>query len=229
MIILKHKDIDKDIIFNKREIYNLVIEDPKYLRIFLNKLLIQINDGEEFFLPYNNDTLFSLKNISTIVYSPFLLNIDEKKATTLIQKNIANQLNYEQDEEYKILIQELNEFILDKIVDYPIKLEFNMDLPYANLLKTLSLSYSEEILDDVERFIQNIKVLNTVFGIKIFFLINLKDYFNLEEIQIIYKELKKLDIDFVLLSNNYKKEKLTEEYIVIIDKDLCEIHIESSL
>jgi len=219
-------NIDEKIYLSNNTLYNIVIENPHYLRTFVQKILNQIETGEEYLLCFDKLKEIDISKQMYLNTNPFTFEIDEKKASLAIQKDMVSKITHEQNEKYLILINEINDFISEIILDYPIALEYNSEISLSNLFKTISLTYVNNCESFLESMLLKIKVLYSIFHISIFIFLNIHDYLDTSEIDLLYREMIKLELTMILISSNAPKEKITEEYLVIIDKDLCEIHVD---
>lgn len=76
MKVLKHQYIDQDIELGNGSIYNLVIQNPQYLRRFLYSLEDQISDGDEFFLLAEKGKQKDLSKEGFLIWNPLKIEVD---------------------------------------------------------------------------------------------------------------------------------------------------------
>lgn len=77
----------------------------------------------------------------------------------------------------------------------------------------------ESLLESIVSFIHfNARIL----GIKCFAFFNLKNFLNEKDLKSLYYEAQLEDVCLFLLENTLKN-KTDEEFVTLIDKDLCEI------
>ena len=74
--------------------------------------------------------------------------------------------------------------------------------------------------------VATIKKISFVLGYKIFFFVNLHDYLRPEELQNFVRSMRQLEIDFVLVSSHRPNTVLDDEFLIEIDQDKAELHIE---
>ena len=227
MRILKQKNINKEIVLDKSTIFNLVIENPRYYRDCINKITCQLNSEEEYFLYYDNDKEEDLSKCSFIIPNPLNIEIDEKKINTLIQKDISGKMNISNKEEYQLLLNTINEYISKISYDYPLPLTFDTELTLQSFLKSISLQVYDDYPDYLQYLISQIKKISIVLKLNLFFIVNLHDYLTEEEMNSFVKEMNSLELSFVLISSHLPLAKSEDEFIIRIDNDLCELHLES--
>jgi CRISPR type II-A-associated protein Csn2 len=158
------------------------------------------------------------------VENPLYASLDSKKADSLLQKEISSRITYDQKEEYESLMNLVYDYINSISYDYPIPVTFNDDLPLQTLLKTMGLTPELTEVTDINKLIQNIKVLSYLLKKDIFVFFNLKDFFSEDEILIFLKSMTQLEVKILIISS-HSSPKLQDERQIIIDKDLCELHI----
>lgn len=227
MIEIKHPRIDKTLSLDQKHLYNIVLENPVFLREFMFQLANQIAEDEEYLLYYKNDKESSLAKDAMFFDSPLFIKVDEKKLNTLVQKIISSSINLKSNEEYQLLLQKINEYILSINYDYPLPLTFDQDLPLSAFLKAVSLSIDEsrEDGDFLEKLIFDIRKFSVLFKVKIIFIFNLHDFFKEDEMIKFIEEMKLLDITIIFLSSHLPNYRLKDEFVIQIDKDLAEIYI----
>ena len=227
MRVLRHPRIDQDIEINHDVIYNLIVENPEWLRKVLYALESQIVDKEEFFIFQEGVKQLDLSKKAFMVWNPLKIEFDEKKLDVVIQKAVATHITEEQREKYQLLLQAVNEYIESLSYSYPFPLTFASDLGLQSFLKSVSLTPIEESEDFLERLIFRIRKVSYGFGYDIFFFLNLHDYLNEEEMNKFLKEMVSLELYPVLISSHTPKYKIDKEFCILIDDDLCELHIEN--
>lgn len=227
MKIIKYKNFDQEIILEKERKFHIIIEKPSFLRQFIYSLNEQILGEETFLYYFDNNKEINISKFSLIIPDILNINIDDKKTSTLIQKQLSSKLSQENKEEYQLLILKINEYITKLTLDYSLQLDFDHELQLSTLLKTISLTYAIDTTSFLEKIFKEIKLLNQLFNISLFFFINIYDYLDFEEMNLFTEEMNRLELDYVLISGHQPKNQLSNEFSIIIDEDLCELHIEN--
>lgn len=226
MRVLKHLEIDQDIVLSKNKHFNLVIENPLFFREFLNGLTNQIDNDDPFFLFYKDDKEDSLKKHGFLVLNPMKIEIDDKKINGLIQKDIASKVGEDKKVEFEELINRINEYLKSITYDYPVPVTFDMDLSLASFLKAISASAVSEYDSFLEYLINQVKKISFILKSDVFFFLNLHDYLSENEFHQFEEEMSKLEVDYVLISSHKPLVKPDDEFVIEIDRDLCELHID---
>lgn len=227
MRVIKQPHIDQDIILNKDNFYNVVIENQINYRQYLQSLKNQLENKDPFLLLYDNDKEKELDKEAFLIDNPLSIQIDEKKMNTLIQKEIAAEITEDQKEKFEILQHEITEYIENISLDYPLPVSFDLDYSLISLLKSISLQTASDFPSYLEYLVNQIKKISFVLKYNIFFIVNLQDYLSDEEMQSFIKEMNSLEIFFVIVSSHLPISRISNEFIIQIDKDLAELHIES--
>ena len=227
MKVIKQPHIDQDIILNKDNFYNVVIENQINYRQYLQSLKNQLENKDPFLLLYDNDKEKELDKEAFLIDNPLSIQIDEKKMNTLIQKEIAAKITEDQKEKFEILQHEITEYIENISLDYPLPVSFDLDYSLISLLKSISLQTASDFPSYLEYLVNQIKKISFVLKYNVFFIVNLQDYLSDEEMQSFIKEMNSLEIFFVIVSSHLPISRISNEFIIQIDKDLAELHIDS--
>ena len=227
MRVIKQPHIDQDIILNKDNFYNVVIENQINYRQYLQNLKNQLDNKDPFLLFYDNDKEKDLSKEAFLIDNPLSIQIDEKKMNTLIQKEIAAKITEDQKEKFEILQHQITEYIESISMDYPLPVSFDLDYSLISLLKSISLQTASDFPSYLEYLVNQIKKISFVLKYNVFFIVNLQDYLSDEEMQSFIKEMNSLEIFFVIVSSHLPISRISNEFIIQIDKDLAELHIES--
>ncbi len=226
MIVIRSKDFDQELNLDSNKFYSLVIENVSFYRAFYIGLKNQIENGDDYLLYEDtNDKKESIDKDCYLIENPLNVQIDEKKINLVVQKSIGTKQPPEMRESYQVLLSKINEFINSISYDYYLPLIFDDGLTLVNFLKAINLRIADTTDNPVDQLVFKIRELSYVLGFKVFFIMNLYDYFTPNEIESIHKELNSLEIKMINISSHRNKYKINNEFIVDIDEDLAEIHI----
>ena len=225
MISINNKLFDEPLTIDNETLLTVVIEDKKTYRYFLNSLKNQLlNDTEEFELYYDGQMKLFNKYVY-LISDPLFFELDDKKTNSFIQKETVSSLTEEQIYNYKDIIRSINDWIKEATINLDFSVEYSEEMDIATFLKSFNLRISKSINKDVELFLKNIKILSFVTKAKIFFITNLHQFFDKNELEIILKELLLNDIRVVSVESSLIFEKSSKDHFILIDKDLAELHI----
>lgn len=228
MRVLKHEKIEKEIEFNESTNYYLCIENPRFYREFISDVDAESDDSDKkVFLEENNKLLKIEKNLF-LIHDPLSTELDEKKLNASIQKDLAASVDSQENEKYLSLINEINDYIDSISYDYPLHLSYDSERGLSAFLKAFSIHYESNTNDILISRLENIKILSSVFNYKTIIIRNLADYLTQEELNMFFKECRKLETDILVLSSHLPNYDFDNKFIIRIDSELCEIHIDSS-
>ena len=228
MRVLKHAKIEKEIEFSESTNYYLCIENPRFYREFISDVDTKSDDSDKkVFLEENNKLLKIEKNLF-LIHDPLSTELDEKKLNASIQKDLAASVDSQENEKYLSLINEINDYIDSISYDYPLHLSYDSERGLSAFLKAFSIHYESNTNDILISRLENIKILSSVFNYKTIIIRNLADYLTQEELNMFFKECRKLETDILVLSSHLPNYDFDNKFIIRIDSELCEIHIDSS-
>lgn len=219
-----HEDIENIIYLNKECFYSLIIEDKTYYRKFIENIIKQINEKEDYLFLYDNNKLLDFSKEVIFIESCLKLDIEERKLSNYIQKDLIKNLNDNYKNNFNDLINKINDYLKEVTLEYDISLKFEENLSINDFFKSFEIKADLEEEDFVLRFINKIKSLRLLLNTNIFIFNNLHSYFTIKEIEQIKEETNKLEIYFLNISS-FKDEICSNEKVILIDKDLCEITI----
>ncbi len=205
--------------------YHLVIERQKTYREFLLSLSRQIEEVGDCLTIKECDKEIELAKCAVLVKNPVFWEVDEKKVSTIVQKDIVNSLSEERTAEYKSLLSDINRWINSICLDYSLPISYEADLSLQSFLKAFSVSSSFSKEDFLEQFIFDIQRISTIFKKDLFFIINAYDVFDEKEVETIFQEMKRNEINVIFISAHKPKEYSTSEKTILIDFDLAELHL----
>lgn len=224
MIEIKHAFFDEPIIIDNNSLLNVVIENQKVFRKFLTQLVDDLDNGGEYFAFYKDGKEVPISKNLFLIMNPLFLELDEKKINTVIQKDLVKTISEEQETQYKEIMANLCKWLNDVRLNSSVEIQFDDEMPMNTIFKNFNLSLIDRNGNDIEYFVERIKAVSQVFNIRYFVFVDLHCYFNKEEIDIIFNELLKHDIYFIIVSSQKSTDFLPCERHIIIDNDLAEIH-----
>lgn len=217
-MILKFRGINYSFEYCGGDISFLVIESREFYWKLLNSLN-ELNEDNIFLI---DDKKIDLKNAILFFDRLFDLDPNSKKILSLTYQDINKMyLN----DSIKVKISVANEIllgILDKLaLDVDFKARYESDLTLNDVLNLYKFRYEIESKSFIEMFLQYIKSLMVVMKYKYVVTLNLLDFIDKNNLDLLSNELKILGLDLIDISrHSYKLEKYKE---ILIDNDLCEM------
>ena len=220
-----NKNWQRKIEIEDNTIYTLVFENKKYYRENIKELISQHKGNEGNYIYTNDNKEISFEKCSYIITDIFNIEINSKKILAKIHNLLLKQI-IDDTVEYNELTTHIRAYFEKLIFNSPFEVEQGEEIDINSFLKLGDFRIHIEEDDILEKFINFLKVLVQLCGMKIIFIVGLHNVFTDEEIKARYKEacVNKISIinieyqQFNNLSNaNYR------ELVYIFDKDNCEI------
>ena len=198
----------------------LIIEDPETLRRLLRTLREQINGqtGECVLGADNVPVEFSAAAL--LITDPLRLEVDHRRlAGKLLQE--ALQTCEDRYADIAAVMTEINRLASEICFAMPIEVDYTeMDDPAA-LLRMMNLHVEYEKLDPAEALLEHIKLQRRYFGKSFFILYGLKSLLTAEEMRAFYHMAFYEKLDLLMIEPYQREERIEEEIVTIIDRDLC--------
>lgn len=206
----------------KENIISVIILEDITLRLSLiDELYLQLTGKDGNWILVENEKNYELSKYIELILEPFSLQLNNKKLKTKLYNEIgtiANDYFYSQGLELYSYICAYLENLLEKI-PYPVKYKDEWNI--LELLKLYNIEIDEECNDICEKLFNYIKLMNQVCGIRIFIIVNLKQYLTENQLLELYKFIRYSKIQLVLIEFNMYNKKIGSEEIYILDKDDC--------
>lgn len=197
----------------------IVSENASTMSRLVNDLINQCMGMEGNFVLSDNKIL-KMEKESEIIVNPFQLDFGNKKILNALYSGmIETAINYEMDKS-KInseLIELLDNISIDQTYS---GISYSLDLEWTSIFKMYNVHLDDDYEDLITKITEYIKVLSCLCHIHILFLINIKSFLTVEELQALYLCAHYNKINLVLLETT-ETEKIVGENIIILDKDDC--------
>lgn len=180
-------------------------------------------EGQEgcFILSYNNKEIKFSRNVN-IINDYVSINLNDKKITNKIYESLKIKAMEDYDNFFRIS-ELITEYVEELIYDEEFALEQCNSVNPVDIFKGVSLQFEDVGKDPVDAFLDYIKILENYLGVKLLMFINIKEYFNDEEMVYIYNQLLFNKTRFIILQSNETKTVDERERIYIVDEDFCEL------
>lgn len=218
------KFISKKFYLNIPIIENLVnviyIENKDMLSRFIQDIIHQINGNVNSFIIEEKEKSINFTKYVECIISPFLLDVNNKRIITKLYKELneyaVDNLIDKTVEINSMILKYLDNLTCNQV--YP--LEYEVDINVIDILKMYNVRIAVEETTLAENMLNYIKFMKRICGLKVFFLINIKQYFKQEDMLCIYKECLYEKINLILVESSYNNS-YDYEKAWIIDNDLC--------
>ncbi|MGN0394908.1 MAG: type II-A CRISPR-associated protein Csn2 [Coprococcus sp.] len=218
---LVEREYGIEIELRENNIAVLVIENVCRRSLLINELYTQLLGNDGSWILADAGKSYDIKKKCDLILNPFSLELNNKKIVTKLYseiKDIANEECYQDGLDLHSHFCSYMETILQK-VSYPIKYDDSWDV--NKVLKMYDVALDDESCDLFGKFLNYLKLMDQIAGIKIFVAVNIKQLFSEEQIMELYKLVCYSKIYLVLIEFSAGDTRFQEENIYILDKDDC--------
>lgn len=201
------------------EVFYLIIEAEKELRMVVEGLACSVRDQTDDWILSENDEILKKDQVTEIIFSPWMIDVNNRR----IQKALLKQIEqFYQRETYsdriRNFIEEMKTFLDDINLEMSHKFEYEIEeaLPF---IKECGIHFEEEE-DILLRLNQYVRICAELLKKRLFIFVGLRQYLAPEELDIFVREISYLGV-FVLCIENVCNG--TEKHMILIDKDLCQV------
>ncbi len=220
---MKLSHIDFQTVFELENTVNvLVIEEPKTFTKYCREIVDAIEEDGGNFCLFEREQPVKMGKYCAFVANFFALEMESKKITNKLFADLKGVAETEYATQWYKLKGEIYQFLSNLNSSSQYSLEYDEENDVVSLLKAFNVRLFQEENSFLERLVSYIKIGTRYLGIKQYFFVNLKCFLPAEELLLLYKEAALEGVGIFLLENTLR-DKLENEKIVVIDKDLCEI------
>lgn len=220
-MMLAHPQIHSVINFSEHTVQSLVIENPSFLRSFLQDLYDQMNGAEGVIVLLEQEKRLQIGSKVEIVDNFFCFPLNSK---TLQNRIIAAMNQIAVSDGFYLKTAQ----ILQQVEQYVGELAFSFDCDVvceqctvSALLKAVSVSVRDEYEDPLERLVDHMELVREFEQDKLFVLVNMRSFFNTEEVTAFLSTAKAHGFQILML-DSCAYDMAPAEKRLTIDKDLCE-------
>lgn len=204
----------------KDKINTVCVENILKFRNIVMDFLEENESGDLVFS--QNYEPFTIKNNVCFISNYFDLQVSPsiiKKIYVYLEKLCVDELNNESSELKADIIKFLSK--VSQICDFDF--DYKPEISLCDVFKMQSLKPRIDSFDITAALLNYMSVINKYACPKCFVLLNAHVFFNNDEIKLLFNSLKYQGVFVIFLENMFSFERLDDENITIIDKDLCEI------
>ena len=162
---------------------------------------------------------------ASFVMNIFDLDINSKKNITKVYKELNENAN---DYYSDLLIEMRSKLIdmLDKIVEtVPYSLIYDENVDISSIYKAVNMRINQMDEDQLSQLCDFIRLERVVCGVSTFIVVNLKDYFNDDEINGLYEFIFYNKVNLIIIESHQTSINCPYEKNWIIDNDNCIIEV----
>lgn len=202
----------------------LVIENKPFYWTFSKYLYDTFPEHLSFCSLIKNGEQQKIEDVSAYIYNPLDLNLNTKQNLNalykILKKSYFSELSASVQQIQDLLTQVCKEIRLD----FDAELTMESSIRIDDIFKIGGLQFSETDSSLLERFVRYISIVKELQNVSIIFINHLHDYFENTEIEQLLKEMEYRGITLVNIETFVPQNKLENETLCIIDKDLCSIN-----
>lgn len=215
--------IDLEIQENKVSV--LVIEAPDVFARFIDMLMVQMEGEPGNFILSDKDTIMKLDKVAEMIVNPFVIDCNEKRIQQKLYQELMNEMQESMLEQTVKLQGDIISYLEELLQRSPYFLEFDVEDNMAGLLKLCRVGIASQEETLAERIASYMRALKQFCAVSTLFLVNIKLFLTQAEIEALYQCAFYEKINLILLENT-AREKLENETICILDKDMCIINVD---
>ncbi|WLD75799.1 type II-A CRISPR-associated protein Csn2 [Mogibacterium neglectum] len=205
---LEENIIDIFVIENPRVMTSVILDTINNSKLDSKIILIE-NDGED--IPSSK---------YEFITSPFTISLNSKKLLGSALKDIEASIC----ENYYDKFQEINTDILNlldqAILDLPYDVSFDCIKEIKDIIKACDISFEEKQLSLLEKITDYIKLESKILKLKCIIFVNIHDFLDDDEIQLLYKEAFYQKVQIIMIES-HEINKKTCERVHVIDQSQC--------
>ncbi|GEM_PF-4414969 len=215
-------------------VFQIDITDPKFITLVIEnkpfywKFSKYLYDTFPEHLSYctliKNGEPQKIEDVSAYIYNPLDLNLNTKQNLNalykILKKSYFSELSASVQQIQDLLTQVCKEIRLD----FEAELTMESSIRIDDIFKIGGLQFSETDSSLLEKFVRYISIVKELQNVSIIFINHLHDYFENVEIEQFLKEMEYRGITLVNIETFVPQNKLENETLCVIDKDLCSIN-----
>lgn len=202
----------------------LVIENKSFYWTFSKYLYDTFPEHLGYCSLFKNGEEQKIEDVSAYIYNPLDLNLNTKQNLNalykILKKSYFSELSASVQQIQDLLTQVCKEIRLDFDAELTMETSIRID----DIFKIGGLQFLETDSTLLERFVRYISIAKELQNLSIIFINHLHDYFENAEIEQLLKEMEYRGIALVNIETFVPPNKLENETLCIIDKDLCSIN-----
>lgn len=202
----------------------LVIENKPFYWTFSKYLYDTFPEHLSFCSLIKNGEQQKIEDVSAYIYNPLDLNLNTKQNLNALYKILKKSYFSELSASVQQIQDLLTQVCKDIRLDFDAELTMESSIRIDDIFKIGGLQFSETDSSLLERFVRYISIVKELQNVSIIFINHLHDYFENTEIEQLLKDMEYRGITLVNIETFVPQNKLENETLCIIDKDLCSIN-----
>ena len=176
-----------DLCLEENKITTIVIENPLVMSEVIRDISRQVNGEDGEWILSEQDKIFSIEKSSQFIDNPLMVNSNEKRILTRLYKELSEQANTLMCEEYTQINSYIVSFLERLMYTVPYHLDMEIDMDLTGILKLYGVKIESDGVSVLEALIDYLRALSCICNIHVVFILNVKQFLTIEEIQQLYE------------------------------------------
>lgn len=216
-----------ELALEENQVNSLIIENPIIMCEVVRDLMSQMKgENGDWILSEEDNMLPFLKNC-VFIDNPFVINSNEKRILTKLYKELADQVKNLMYEEYMQLTSATFSFLEQLFTTVPYHLDMELEVDVSTMLKAYDVKLASDCVEPLEMLIDYLRAISSICGIRVVWLLNLKQFLSKEQMEQLY-EFCFYEKIYLINIEGQQKYLLPQEKSVIIDEGLCLIELDTN-
>lgn len=220
---LIHPDWEKQITLDGEKVPLISIENPACLYRTLTEIREECLTGKGQFILSEGEKELDMKKHFLPILSPWDMDFNDRKLITRLVSRMTGLAEgesfYQKSNE---LCSRVVEWMEELAMEMPLPLSYDLDIDIEALLKALHLHIDEAGMGLEERMLTFMKTWNILCGDTGFAFYGFRNLMDRDNRSLFYENGKAENYQFLFLEGPCN-DRIEEEDLFIIDKDLCQI------
>jgi len=213
-----------ELVLEENSVHCLCIENNAVFSEVVQSLWNQTNGNDGFFVLSDVDKILNISKKVVFITNPFAVNCNDKKIINKIYSDMSLIIQEQYLKDYFELNGQILTFLDTVMNAAPYALNGLVEPEIAGLLKLYDVKIQTDSENLLEHLIDYLRAISSICGIAVAVFLNLKQYFDAEELCQLYEFCFYEKISLIDITG-YKSEKLNFEKHLVIDKDFCHIQL----
>lgn len=202
----------------------LAIENAQALAEFIEHLWNQSNGKDGDVIISDEENFYSVDKKISVTINPFSLSCNDRKIINKLYKDMQSDVMELYYEEYQKFNSSVVEFLDVVTKDIPYGVGFDLETDLLGLFKLYSVLLDDNADTLLDRLINYCKVVHRICFINCFAFVNLRQFLNKEDLEMLYDFIQSEHISLLLVEGNFIGRISSKEKVFILDQDLCIIN-----
>lgn len=221
---LVHPEWSFQVDISEEKVPVIYIENPRYYSQIIGEFINQCKKIDGRFVLSNGSKEIAFDKFVDFIFNPFILDLNERKIIAKLYQYLeSNVVEDYFSNKMEMSIQMLS--FIDKLIsdqDYP--LTYNQEISIQDVFKIVDIKFDLDAGKLVEQVIEYLKISRSLCKYELFIFVNLKNFINEEDLEVLMRNCIYEKINILLLESNITYESGQYEKKYVIDRDLCDLH-----